>query len=229
MGGDVTGVVLAQLLDPLGLAAAWEPVATRSAGSTFDVRRTHWATRAGDVNTTQPSWIALRADGHSGPVVGQCLHLHRDVSGRLWGVFDSAVALPDNSLYISVETSADGPANGPQINVELTGSALVTRTAQTCIAPARYLHGDLRSAEARKGWRLSELERHVIDTAVATVRNRRTSRDRIEVHDDAPAEVVLSRRSRESLHPLETTQLLEWQDDAQQEELRRPAGKLRLR
>jgi hypothetical protein len=151
------------------------------------------------------------------------------VSGRLWGVFDSAVALPDNTLYISVETSADGPANGPQIHVELTGSALVTRTAQTCIAPARYLDGELRSAEAREGWRLSDIERHVIDTAVATIRNRRVSGDPIEVHDDAPPEVVLARRSLESLHPVETTQLLEWQDDARQDELRRPAGQLRLR
>jgi hypothetical protein len=225
----MTGVVLAQLLDPLGLALAWRPVAKRSAGSNFDVTREGWATPAGDVRITQPSWIPLRADGHSGPVVGQCLHLHRDVSGRLWGVFDSVVALPDNALYISVETSADGSANGPQTDIEITGAALVTRTAQTCLTLARYLEGELRSAEAREARRLSELERHVIDTAVGTVRNRRTSRDPIVVVDDAPAETVLARRSHESLHPLETTQLLEWQHDQRQGELRRPAGPLRLR
>jgi hypothetical protein len=180
------------------------------------------------VRVTQSSWIPLRAAGHDGPVIGQALHLHRDLSGRLWGVFDAHAPVPDNELFVSVETSADGPADGPQTDIEVTGAALVTRTAQTCLQKARYLDGKLANAEGREAWRLGEIERHVIDTAVATVRNRRTSRDPIEVHDDAAPEVVLSRRSLESLHPLETTQLLEWQHDAQQE-LRRPAGPLRLR
>jgi hypothetical protein len=228
MGGDVTGVVLAQLLDPLGLASAWRPVATRSAGSNFDVRRECWTTPSGDVNVSQLAWIPLRLNGHDGAVVGQCLHLHRDLSGRLWGVFDTASPIPDGELYVSVETRADGPADGPQTNVEVVGGALVTRTAQTNLAKARYLDGELANAEAREAWRLSDIERHVIDTAVATVRNRRRSRDPIEVHDDAPPEVVLTRRSHESLHPLEVTQLLEWAHD-EQDELRRPAGPLRLR
>jgi hypothetical protein len=157
------------------------------------------------------------------------LHLHRDLSGRLWGVFDAHAPLPDNELFISVKTRADGPADGAQTDIEVTGAALVTRTAETCLQKARYLDVELPDAEVRAAWRLSDIERHVIDTAAATVRNRRASGDPIEVHDDAPSEVVLSRRSRETLHPVETTQLLEWQHDTQQDELPRPAGPLRLR
>ena len=108
-------------------------------------------------------------------MIGQALHLHRDLSGRLWGVFDAHAPVADNELFVSVETRADGPADGPQTDIEITGAALVTRTAQTCLQKARYLDGELAKAEAREAWRLSDIERHVIDTAAAAVPSKSTT------------------------------------------------------
>jgi hypothetical protein len=147
---------------------------------------------------------------HHGAALGKAVHLHRTHGGSLWG-----------------ETESEEGEAGVHVDTIVTGAALVERSAQTGIEPARFLPGRLDYPEVRRGWKLSDLERHIVETAAATVRKCGSySRDPLELFDDAPPEVVLRRRSLDTLHSLEQIQLMEDEQMRPRQQLRE---KLRLR
>lgn len=213
----MNGVLVAMLLDPLGHAHTDEVdvVAERDrfTGRNFDVRIRHdaWASPPAELRSVQPGWIPLRLGGHSGPTIGFAQHLHRSKSTALYAVFSTIPSCPelvDNEFYVSAEIDAAKGEHGIHVDLRLDGAAIVQRSAQVGLTPARYIAGKIDSYEVRTA-RLPELERHILDCALITYKRRRGLRDDnpLTVWDDLTPGQVLARRQPEGLTELELRQI----------------------
>lgn len=200
-------IIIGQVLDALGLASRLEVHPRPSNGWYPEVKRRCWATPATELRRHQPkSWANIGHDPHQ--TIGPVVWLQRDRGDRCWAVCVTDRDVPDGRWFYSAETDSNPDGS----DVILTGVALVSATAQSCLEPVTLLNGnldDFRSDHARR--HISGPAREILKHATASEYHRDNGGGLI-VHDLDPAAIRARHATATNAEQLPTRSVA-WVDD----------------